>query len=258
MFSGFDSNAAIGGFPIQPLKSINSAKSSNRADLGLALGKIIDQVEALDGQARIKNQGTSNGQLAMGRTQIAGSALGNMQDIAGRMGELATQASNGMLTDADRDSINAEAQELNNQFQSIVSNTTFNGQNVLQGGSMDLQISSKMSINDADATGIAASIGAIDLSSQAGATAAMDAIANAQAMISDQQALVGGNQNMIAHEMIRSENEAAAFKDAGSSVEMSGILSMAVEMIQKSTGDAIAGKVHSAMNQQKKNLIDML
>jgi flagellin len=258
MFSGFDANAAVGGFPIQPTRSINHPKTQNGDKLGLALGKIIDEAQLMDGEAAIKQQGAANGQLALGRSQVAGAALDNIQDIAGRLGELAGQAASGMMNDSDRAAMNAEAQQLNQQLQAIISDTTFNGQNVLQGASLELKISSSMTMNDPNGTGIATALAGIDLLTQAGAEAAIGTIADAQTMISNQQAVVGGSQNAIAHQMIRAENEAAAIKDMGSSTEMAGLLNVSIGLIQQSNGDAIASKIHSAMNQQKKNLIDMI
>ena len=74
--------------------------------------------------------------------QTAEGALGQVTENLQRMRELAVQASNGTLTQSDRESIQQEMSQLTEQIEMVSENTTFNGRNLLNGsgGGTTLQI----------------------------------------------------------------------------------------------------------------------
>ena len=67
-------------------------------------------------------------------------ALQESQTVLLRMRELAVQSANGTLTDADRDHTDAEFQQLVSELTRIADNTTFAGQNLLNGASFSFQV----------------------------------------------------------------------------------------------------------------------
>ncbi|UUA73644.1 flagellin N-terminal helical domain-containing protein [Cellvibrio sp. QJXJ] len=115
---------------------INSAKDDAA---GLAIGnRMTSQVRGLDQAIRNANDGVSLIQTAEG-------ALQESTNILQRMRELSVQSANGIYNDADRQTLNAEAQQLKAELDRIADTTSFNGRALLDGtlGKTDLQIGSQ-------------------------------------------------------------------------------------------------------------------
>lgn len=112
---------------------INSAKDDAA---GLAIGnRMTSQVRGLDQAVRNANDGVSMIQTAEG-------ALQESTNILQRMRELAVQSSNGIYNDSDRDTLNAETQQLKAELDRIAKTTSFNGRSLLDGsiGTTTLQV----------------------------------------------------------------------------------------------------------------------
>ena len=112
---------------------VNSAKDDAA---GLAISnRMTSQVRGLDQAVRNANDGVSLIQTAEG-------ALQESTNILQRMRELAVQSSNGIYTDADRNTLNAETKQLKAELERIASSTSFNGKNLLDGslGTTKLQV----------------------------------------------------------------------------------------------------------------------
>jgi flagellin len=121
---------------------INSAKDDAA---GLAISnRMTSQIRGLDQAVRNANDGVS-------MIQTADGALTQSTNILQRMRELAVQSSNGIYTDADRGTLNAESEQLKQELDRIATTTSFNGKNLLDGnlGSTSLQVGaySSQSIN---------------------------------------------------------------------------------------------------------------
>jgi flagellin len=112
---------------------INSAKDDAA---GLAIAeRMTTQVRGLNQAARNANDGISLSQTIEG-------ALGSSASILQRIRELAVQAANGSNSGADRQALNAEANQLVAELQRIADTTEFNGLKVLNGafGSQTFQV----------------------------------------------------------------------------------------------------------------------
>lgn len=115
---------------------INSAKDDAA---GLAISnRMTSQVRGLDQAMRNANDGVSMVQTAEG-------ALQEVTNILQRMRELAIQSANGIYSDADRSTLNAETQQLKLELDRIADTTSFNGQILLDGslGKTNLQVGSE-------------------------------------------------------------------------------------------------------------------
>lgn len=115
---------------------INSAKDDAA---GLAISnRMTSQVRGLDQAIRNANDGVSLIQTAEG-------ALQETTNILQRMRELAVQSSNGIYTNGDRATLNAENKQLVAELDRIAKSTSFNGQNLLDGslGNVSLQVGSQ-------------------------------------------------------------------------------------------------------------------
>ncbi|WP_049629671.1 flagellin [Cellvibrio sp. pealriver] len=114
---------------------INSAKDDAA---GLAISnRMTSQIRGLDQAIRNANDGVSLIQTAEG-------ALQESTNILQRMRELSIQSANGIYSDADRKTLDAEVQQLILELDRIATSTSFNGQKLLDGslGKVDLQVGS--------------------------------------------------------------------------------------------------------------------
>ncbi|WP_062060456.1 flagellin N-terminal helical domain-containing protein [Cellvibrio sp. OA-2007] len=114
---------------------INSAKDDAA---GLAISnRMTSQIRGLDQAIRNANDGVSLIQTAEG-------ALQESTNILQRMRELSIQSANGIYSDADRKTLDAEVQQLIQELDRIATSTSFNGQKLLDGslGKVNLQVGS--------------------------------------------------------------------------------------------------------------------
>ena len=112
---------------------INSAKDDAA---GLAIGnRMTSQIRGLDQAVRNANDGVSMIQTAEG-------ALQESTNILQRMRELSVQSANGIYNDSDRQTLNAEVQQLKTELDRIATTTSFNGRSLLDGslGTTKLQV----------------------------------------------------------------------------------------------------------------------
>ena len=123
----------------QAMERLTSGKRINSAAddaAGLAISnRMTSQINGLNQAVRNANDGISMIQTAEG-------ALDESTNILQRMRELSVQSANGSYTEGNRDTLNAEVQQLVKELDRISETTSFNGQNVLDGslGTIALQV----------------------------------------------------------------------------------------------------------------------
>lgn len=111
--------------------------SLERLSTGFRINSAADDAAGLQISNRLEAQGRGmgvamrNANDAISQMQAAEGALEQMTDIAYRMNDLATQAANGTASDEDRETMQAEFSSLNEELTSMVENTNFGGQNLL-------------------------------------------------------------------------------------------------------------------------------
>jgi Flagellin and related hook-associated proteins len=117
-------------------KRINSA-ADDAAGLAIS-NRQTSTIRGLDQAVRNANDGISLIQTAEG-------ALDETTNILQRMRELSIQSSNGIYSDTDRATLNAEVQQLKSEIDRIAETTSFNGQKILDGslGNVALQVGSE-------------------------------------------------------------------------------------------------------------------
>lgn len=107
--------------------------SFSRLSSGLRINRASDDASGLaiaarlDVDAKVYNQGVRNVNDAVSLLNIAEGATSELSNILIRQRELATQASNGALSRAQRLALDAEADALSEEFNRIVNSTDFNG-----------------------------------------------------------------------------------------------------------------------------------
>ncbi|MCK6575371.1 flagellin [Myxococcota bacterium] len=123
-------------------------KAFQRLSSGLRINSAADDAAGLaisqrfTSQVRGLTQAIRNASDGVSLTQTADAALGNSQDALQRIRELSVQAANGTLTDQDRQSIQAEVDQLTDELDRIGGTTTFNGKKLLDGsgGNQSFQV----------------------------------------------------------------------------------------------------------------------
>ncbi len=121
----------------QAMERLASGKRVNTARddaAGLAISnRQTSQIRGLNQAIRNANDGVSLIQTAEG-------ALDEVTNILQRMRELAIQSANGIYSDVDRSTLDAEVQQLKAEVDRIAKSTTFNGQPLLDGSLSDVAL----------------------------------------------------------------------------------------------------------------------
>lgn len=120
----------------QQLASGNRINSAANDAAGLAIA------ERMSAQERGTNQGTRNTADMQSLVRTAEGALSSINSGLQRLNELALQASNGILTDSDRNNMQREVNQILDHIQSVSENTQFNARNLLDGTAQNLNTAS--------------------------------------------------------------------------------------------------------------------
>lgn len=182
---------------------INSAKDDAA---GLAIG------QNMTSQIRGLNQAVRNANDGINLMQTAEGALIEQSNMLQRMRELATQSTNGTYGSTQRGYLNTEFAALSAQIDKISTQTSWNGQSLLDGtakaglgasGVFTFQVGQKASetisvtITAMGSTGLA--ISGLAISTASGASASIATIATAIDKINTQRATIGAGVNRLTY-----------------------------------------------------------
>lgn len=216
------------------LRQLSSAQRITRAAddaAGLAIAERF-RTQIRQGAVEINNL-----QSGVSVAQTAEGALGTQQDAVSRLRELAVQASNGTLSDENRQALNAEAQQLIEQINATAQDTEFNGQNLLDANrTIDLgtEGGAQVSLNASTASSLG--IAGIDLSTAGGASAAIDQLDQASNLISANRANLGAQQSRFESAIAQREERNLNAADAESRIRD---LDLAQAVIQRTRGQLL-------------------
>ncbi|ANX04028.1 flagellin domain-containing protein [Immundisolibacter cernigliae] len=236
---------------------INSAKDDAA---GLAISdRMTAQIRGLNQAVRNANDGISVAQVAEG-------ALGEVTNALQRIRELAVQSANDTNSADDRTSLQAEVTQLVAEIDRIAGQTKFNGKALLDGTFTGAVFhigayageSITFDIAAADTATLGVDATAVDVTSQTGADAAIDAVDAALVLVDGQRGDLGAVQNrfesIIASGQVTAENVSAArsrILDADFAAETAN-LSRA--QILQQAGTAMLAQA----NQQAQNVLSLL
>ncbi|WP_275662377.1 flagellin [Laribacter hongkongensis] len=168
---------------------INSAKDDAA---GMAISeRMTSQIRGLDQARRNANDGISLAQTAEG-------ALGEIGNNLQRMRELSVQAANGTLSDADRQAVQGEMDQLKNEINRVANQTAFNGTKLLDGsksGGFTFQVGAEANQTIAITSLSSAKSDALGASKYAEASGA--SVAFAAAATAAQNAAVAGSTTAL-------------------------------------------------------------
>lgn len=203
-----------GNRQVRGFESLSTGLRINRARDDAAGLAVAERFRA---DVRRYTQEVNNLQTGINVTQTADGALSTQQDALQRLGELATQAANGTLTDQQRAAINEEARQLVEQVNTVARDTEFNGTNLL-GGSTGTTIpvgtGGELNVNIQSSTAESLGIAGVDLSTQEGAAQALEAVNTASQNVSRNRAAIGAQENRfnraVAQREVAIENSQSA------------------------------------------------
>ena len=175
-------------------RRINNA-SDDAAGLAIAT-RMTSEVRGLNMAIRNANDGIS---LA----QTAESGMKEINNMLQRMRELSVQSANGTLAAGDRVNLQTEVAALILQIGDVSARTDFNNVSLLDGSTPIVNIQTGTSageivaINLSDVTAATLAVDALDISTEAGATAALASLTTAMDTVTTAQASLGASQNRL-------------------------------------------------------------
>jgi flagellin len=247
-------------------------KSMEKLSSGLRINRAADDAaglsisEKMRGQIRGLDQASRNSQDGISLIQTGEGALASVSDMLIRVRELATQAANGTFdAAADLTRIQEEVTELSNQINDIKDNTKFNGIALLD-GSTDVQLqigqdsTQTLTLDNSkvDLSTVAGAVAGYDLSTQAGATAALADIETQINAVSASRSYYGANQNRLEYTINNLDTASENLTAAESRIRD---VDMAKEMMAQ-TKSSILTQAAQAMlaqaNQQPQGVLQLL
>ena len=214
-------NTHVGALNAYGNLSANQANLQNafeKLSSGLRINKAADDAaglsisQGLTSQINGLTQAVRNAQDGTNVAQIADGALATVQQILQRQRDLAVQASNGGSQDsAAQTAAQSEITSLNSQLDNISKTTAFGGTKLLDGtytaakgvfqvganNTANEQISLALTSSDSTTLGV----GAVDVSTTAGAQTAISTIDAAIATVSASRSQIGATQNQLGYTM---------------------------------------------------------
>ena len=188
------------------LKRLSTGKRINQASDDAANMVIANKLAS---QAKGFGQAIKNANDAISITQVADGALGQATDLIQDIRVKAIQAASAAQSPGSRQAIQADISKSLETLKDIAQNTSFNGQKLLSGAFVDKQFqvgassgeTVEISLGSIDPSKITdETLGAladIDVTTQAGAQAAIEIADVALDYISQQRSQVGSNQNQL-------------------------------------------------------------
>ena len=188
--------------------SLAIQRSSERIASGERINSAADDAAGLaivnrfDSQINEFSQSARNANDAISLLETAEGGLDSVTQNLQRLNELALQASNGILNDADRDALNQEASQLLDEVRSTIDNTQFNNRPILSESeniSIQLDDSEAGSVELAleNFSSVAEELGfdEIDLSNPESAQNALGIVADFQSQLDGASAEIGAQIN---------------------------------------------------------------
>ena len=196
------------------LSQVNQKLAGNfrRLATGLRISTASDDAaglaisERLRSQVRSLEQAKRNANDGISLVQTAEGALNEVSSIMTRLRELAVQASNGTVSNDDKETLDAEFQSLISEVNRIGQSTEFNGIKLLDGSqsSVSFQIGfgtstsiDQLSVSLSPALSTSLSLSSLDIGSGGDTSAAITAIDDAINSVSALRGRLGATQNRL-------------------------------------------------------------
>jgi flagellin len=177
---------------------------------GMRINKAADDAAGLavasnlSTSARLESQALRNAGDAQSALSVADGAVSQIQGMNERRMELAMQSANGTYSSEQRAAMQAEYQQLGEEIQRTAETTEFNGTKLLNGESLSIQVGitnspdASLSVGGLDIGSAFAASAASDISTQAGAQAALATTQDFSKSVSSQRTeYIGSAQSRL-------------------------------------------------------------
>lgn len=243
------------------LEKLASGYRINRAGddaAGLAIS------ESMKAQIKGLEAASSNSQDAISLVQTAEGALTEVHDMLNRMVELATKAANGTYTDDQRGNYQDEVTQLQEEINRIATSTKFNDTVLLDGTFRDKDMQVGTSATETISVSIsgmqAADLGVntVNVSTQTGASDAIEDINNAINTVSKARSGLGATQNRLEHTINNLDTTAENLSAANSRIRDTD---MAKEMMKYTQMNVLVQSAQAMLaqaNQQPQSVLQLL
>jgi len=252
-------------------------RAMERLSTGLRINRAADDPaglaisEKMRAQIRGLNQASRNAQDAISLIQTGEGALNETHAILQRMRELATQAANDTNSQAERDAIQKEIDQLTEAITQIGNNTEFNTMKLLNGSktSITIQVGAntgqtmtiEMSDMRSEAIGLTGSgngfttKGTLDMSSHESASASLKIIDDAINKVSSQRSSLGAYSNRLEHTINYLNNTSENLVAAESRIRDADIAKEMMEFTKQSILAQVAMTMMVHTYRQQQNMI---
>lgn len=250
-------------------------KSSKKLASGYKINTANDDAvglqisETMRNQIRGLNKASRNVQDGISMLQTADAALQETQDVLDRMVELTTQAANDTNTDADRNAIQDEIDQLNKEVDRIAYTTNFNQQYMLAAGTpladpdyFKIQTGSlagqSVTIRFVNASKESLGVDKVDVSSHEKAAESIKTIQDAIEKAALWRDDFGGQLEQLEHAARNTDNTS---ENTQSSESIRRDVNMNMEMVLHSTNRILVNASQSLLaqyNQDAKMVIEVL
>ena len=190
----------------------NLRTSLERLSSGLRINDAYDDAaglaiaDRLGRDVRVATQAIRNANDGISALAVGEKALGNVTDILTRLSELSSQAATGTVTDTQRSAIQEEFAALLSEISRISATTTFNGVQLLSGGtSVAVQVGLDGTANariefttvDGSLSGVLQGSTSIAASTQASAQSALGVLTSAIAQVAKTRGTLGAYESRL-------------------------------------------------------------
>lgn len=243
----------------------------NRINQSLASGLQINQsadnpagqavVAALTSQINTQDIATRNANDGISLIQTADGASASISSNLQRLNELAIQAQNGTLNDAQRTTLNTEFQQNLEAINQTASSTQFNGQNLLDGSNNTLSIAlgetnSDISLFDQSTTGL--SLNGLDISNAANAANALNGVTSALEQLNTQRAGFGSQQNGLISSIDNLQTQNINSERSRSQIQDTNFAQAITEQVRQNILQDSAIAMQSQTNQSRASVLQLL
>lgn len=249
MTNYFNAANAVTARSMERISSGQRINSAADDPAGLAVGEKMNA--QLTGIARA----SQNTQDAISLVRTADSVLGDVSTITKRMTELATQAGNGIYNTEQRSAMQEEFNQLSQEINRIGKSANFNGNKLFDGSTYTMQVGENAGdtreVKLGELSTEALGLDGIDLTSQEGASKALEAIKKADSGISSQRGSLGAMENGMQHAY---NNMVTTYENLSESVSRIMGADMAKEMMNFAKSNVLS-QTSMAMMGQMRNMM---
>ncbi|HUK25283.1 MAG TPA: flagellin [Terriglobales bacterium] len=202
---------SVNGSSLQ--KTLMELSSGSRINSGADDAAGLAIADGLQANVTALTQSARNATDGLGMLQVADGSLAQVTTLLNRAVTLATEASNGTVSDSQRTALDAEFTAIKDEIDRIGSNTTYNGNQVFSGTTSSVYLTDGTSTGSSsiditvgtlaqDGIGFSTGLTAVDLSgddltSDTNAQAALTDISNAIANVAADRGTLGASMNRL-------------------------------------------------------------